>query len=1091
MSATAQKIVNRPAVPVLARQPVLVRSTPGVVQAAGSLKVSSPADPAEREAEHTARRIMRMPLPQSGSAVTAKCSPHAARFADTVRQSEPPRIARKQEGTSATSSGVASEISASRSSGQPLPSGVRRFMEPRFNADFSQVRIHTGEKAARLSSQVSAQAFTVGKQVFFGRNRFRPESNEGRELIAHELTHTIQQGAAIQRSADSSAVAQRSEPLIQRGLLSALGIDLDPRSYFAEKAASIPGFTMLTVVIGFNPITGASVDRSAGNILRGAIEMIPVAGVHISCALNNHGIFDKVSVWAAGQFKALSDIGSSIRQSISDFIRDFDITSPLKMLERGKQLIAGPVSRIKNFATSLKDGIVAFVKDAVLKPIAAFAKANAPNGYDLLCGVLGKDPISGETVARSAETLIGPFMKLIGQEEVWENMKKSNAIARAWAWFQNALGAVKGFVQQVPELFIAAFKSLEIIDIVFIPKAFAKLAGVFGGFAGKFAAWAGNAVWNLLEIIFDAVKPGLMGYIKKTGAALKGILKNPLPFVGNLVKAARLGFESFASNFGQHFKAGLIDWLTGSLVGVYIPKALSLPELGKFALSVLGISWAGIRGKIVKVLGANGEMIMKGLETTFDVVKALVTGGPAAAWELIKEKLNELKDTVINGIIGFVTETVIMKAVPKLIAMFIPGAGFISAIISIYDTIMVFVQKISKIIQVVVAFIDSIVAIAGGNITAAARRVESILGGLLSLAISFLAGFLGLGKITDKIKGIIDKVRDKVDKAIDSAIAWIVAKAKAMFGKAKSAVGKLFSWGATKSKFKDEDGHAHTVFVQETGTPKLMIASTPSAAESFLDAFLAKKSGDFVKDNAAKIAAVRTAAQASSKIVDDIAAKEKRKPNDPALPGLQQSLLNANVILSGALAGLINSDVSIGKMRDKYLLEGLTGTYGSMPKPKGDGFTADHQPQAAVLEAAAEFDYFSETGELAKRAAGRAKAGFAINLHYNRHIAGSTYGSKGKATKAGFLERIKPLVRNKKRAEQRAVVITEIKADLMRDVSAMKSAAAPGSANWDDIRKAKSGGKKEEKENLIKEVSGRIMAGEAQMAAQDINSLTN
>ncbi len=839
MSATVQKIVNRPVMPVVARLPVYVRSTPDVVQPAALLKISSPADPGEREAEHTAKRIMHMPMAQAEGAVTAKSSPHAARFANTITQREPVRIARKQEEPARTSASVASEISASQSSGNPLPSGIRQFMEPRFNADFSKVRIHTGEKAAKLSRQVSAQAFTVGNQVYFGRDRFRPGSSEGRELIAHELTHTIQQGAAIQRSVDASAVTQRSPSLIQRGLLSALGIDLDPRSYFAGKAAAIPGFTMLTVVIGFNPITGESVDRSAGNILKGVIEMIPVVGVHITSALNNHGIFDKVSAWAAGQFKALSDIGSSIKQSISDFIKDFDITSPLKMLERGKQLIAEPITRIKNFAINLKNDIVTFIKDAILKPIAAFAKANAPNGYDLLCGVLGKDPISGDPVPRSAETLVAPFMKLIGQEEVWENMKKSNAIPRAWVWFQSNLAAVKGFVQKIPGLFISAFKSLEIIDIVLIPKAFAKLVKVFGGFVGKFVSWAGNAVWNLLEIIFDSVKPGLMGYIKKTGAALKGILKNPMPFVGNLVKAAKLGFQNFAGNFGTHLKAGLIDWLTGSLSGVYIPKALSLPELGKFAMSVLGITWAQIRGKIVKVLGPNGEMIMKGLETAFDIVVALVTGGPAAAWELIKDKLTSLKDTVVSGIVSFVIETVITKAVPKLIAMFIPGAGFISAIISIYDTIMVFVQKISKIIQVVVAFIDSIVAIAGGNISAAAKRVESILGGLLSLAISFLAGFLGLGKITDKIKGVIEKVRASVDKLLDAAINWIVTKAKALFTTGKEAVGNVVAWWKQKKPFQTKGGESHKVyFTGDKNKPIPVVASKyPKPIANKLDEF--------------------------------------------------------------------------------------------------------------------------------------------------------------------------------------------------------------------------------------------------------------
>src|SRR5882757_6859982 len=190
-----------------------------------------------------------------------------------------------------------------------------------------------------------------------------------------------------------------------------------------------------------------------------------------------------------------------------------------------------------------------------------------------------------------------------------------------------------------------------------------KLAKVFGGFIGDFVSWGLNAIWNLLEIVFDVVKPGAMGYVKKTGAALKSILKNPMPFVGNLVKAAKLGFQNFGSNFLTHLKAGLLDWLTGSLPGVYIPKALSLIEFGKLALSVFGISWVQIRGKIVKALGSNGETIMKVLETTFDVVKALITGGPAAAWEVIKEKLTNLKDMIIDGIIDFIKDAIVTKAI--------------------------------------------------------------------------------------------------------------------------------------------------------------------------------------------------------------------------------------------------------------------------------------------------------------------------------------------------------------------------------------------------------------------------------------------
>ena len=101
---------------------------------------------------------------------------------------------------------------------------------------------------------------------------------------------------------------------------------------------------------------------------------------------------------------------------------------------------------------------------------------------------------------------------------------------------------------------------------------------------------------------------------------------------------------------------------------------------------------------------------------------------------------------------------------------------------------MVFIAKLQKIIQVAMAFLDSMMAIANGALGAAAAKVESTLAGLLTLAISFLAGFLGLGKIADKVMNIINtKVRAPVDKAIDFVINWIVTTAKSLF---KALFGK-------------------------------------------------------------------------------------------------------------------------------------------------------------------------------------------------------------------------------------------------------------------------------------------------------------
>ncbi len=413
--------------------------------------------------------------------------------------------------------------------------------------------------------------------------------------------------------------------------------------------------------------------------------------------------------------------------------------------------------------------------------------AEGTRAYPLLKAVLGKDPVTGDESPGDPQALIGGLMTLAGQEEVWGRVQSTGAIGRVIAWFNDAKKALVNFVKQVPALAMAAFKSLELMDIVMLTRGLAKVGAVFGNFVGSFTSWAIDAALKLAEIVFEVVSPGAWGTVQKTGSALKNIIKNPLPFVSNLGKAAKLGFQNFSGNFLTHLKNGLISWLTGSLSGVYIPTALSLPEIVKFAFSVLGLSWGNLRGKLVKAIG---ETAVVALEKGFSLVKTLVTKGPAAAWEQVRAELAALKDQVIEGIKGMIIEAVVTKAIPKLVAMFIPGAGFISAIVSIYDMVMVFVNKISEIAAVVSAFVDSISAIAGGAfvdsisaiaggaIGAAAGKVESVLAGALSLAINFLTGFAGLGKIATKINGILQKIRAPIDKALDSMVAWIRKMAK-------------------------------------------------------------------------------------------------------------------------------------------------------------------------------------------------------------------------------------------------------------------------------------------------------------------------
>jgi len=101
------------------------------------------------------------------------------------------------------------QILQRKGSGQPLDTAVRVFMETRFGQDFSSVRLHTDAHAARTAQQLSAVAYTVGRDIFFGESQYQPHSQEGRRLLAHELTHVLQQGV---QPAKPQTELQVSEP---------------------------------------------------------------------------------------------------------------------------------------------------------------------------------------------------------------------------------------------------------------------------------------------------------------------------------------------------------------------------------------------------------------------------------------------------------------------------------------------------------------------------------------------------------------------------------------------------------------------------------------------------------------------------------------------------------------------------------------------------------------------------------------------------------------------------------------------------------------------------------------------------------------
>lgn len=179
------------------------------------LKVGDPHDAFEREADRVAHDVMSggqklgwSLSAMAGCGVQRKCSCGGSSDSGTCEEcSKQDTLQRKATGISTPSVAPPVVHEVLNSSGRSLDKGTRDFFEPRFGHDFSKIRVHTDTRAAESARAVKALAYTVGKDIVFGQSQYAPDTASGRSLLAHELTHTIQQGAGtsdarLQRQAD-------------------------------------------------------------------------------------------------------------------------------------------------------------------------------------------------------------------------------------------------------------------------------------------------------------------------------------------------------------------------------------------------------------------------------------------------------------------------------------------------------------------------------------------------------------------------------------------------------------------------------------------------------------------------------------------------------------------------------------------------------------------------------------------------------------------------------------------------------------------------------------------------------------------------
>ncbi len=162
------------------------------------LTIGSANDKYEREADAMADRIMRMPqafssqpLSNGAKGIQRACSACANKEEENIRRK--PLMMKSEGGTPVATPALSAQLGSSKGSGSPLPSTTNNFMSKAFGADFSNVRIHTGNRAVQMNEGLQARAFAHGSDIYFNRGEYNPNSSQGKRLLSHELTHVVQQ----------------------------------------------------------------------------------------------------------------------------------------------------------------------------------------------------------------------------------------------------------------------------------------------------------------------------------------------------------------------------------------------------------------------------------------------------------------------------------------------------------------------------------------------------------------------------------------------------------------------------------------------------------------------------------------------------------------------------------------------------------------------------------------------------------------------------------------------------------------------------------------------------------------------------------
>jgi len=798
------------------------------------------------------------------------------------------------------------------------------------------VRVHTDQRARTAVGLLGARAFTYGTHVFLGTR----EQPTDLALMAHEVTHVVQQQGApvlqmsrgrastdnFEQEADRTAAAvQQGRTVTVQGRtggprVQGLGLS-DILDGLAELAANVPGFTLLTLIIGRNPINMRAVERNAVNLLRGFIGLIP-GGEILFQVLQRYGIVERIGNWISAQTATLGLTFQTIRDAFTRFTDSLgwrDIFSPGDVWNRARSIFTPIITRIVNFVGGLISQAITWLKETFMQPLADFCR-QIP-GYGLVTVMLGRDPFTNAPVPRTALTVVRAFAEFIpGGTEKVNQLVESGALERAYTWFQQETSARNLTWARVVGTFTQIWNSLRLEDVLHPIDTLQRVVGIARPLMTDLVSFAGAALMKLLELIYEAVMGAagrrILAILTRARATFITIIQNPVGFLRNLLGAVGQGVRQFMGNILTHLRDGVIRWLTGPVAeaGVQMPEQWDFRGIIWFVLQIMGLTWARVREKLVRLMG---ERPVAMLEAGFQLLQEIRDRGLVQALrDRVTEFFGNLREAALGAIRNFIQERIVMAGITQLLSMLIPVAAILQAIQKTYTTIQFFIQRINQILDLVESIVNSIAEIASGAIGRAANFVERTMARTIPVILDFLARFIGLGDVGAQVQRTIRSLQARVDQMLDRAVDWIRNQASRLATAARGAVSRLVEWWRRRSTFRG-GGENHALYFEGgEDNAELTVASTPRRIQAFVDE--ARRT----RTTPAQVAAIgRIVAQIPNVTNARAQLRNLRRANAPEsqMQVHQTSLDNALRVIGVEIGGLFDGESS-GRDTDAFAI---------------------------------------------------------------------------------------------------------------------------------------------------------------------------